>query len=270
MHGPKRQTRARIEVLLGALAFAASVPAGKILLRGLPPMAISGGLYLAAGLFCLGLLIADPERKATAENRLKGGEWWWLAAAVGCGGRARAARALLRTALEQWAHGRVAPQLRGGVYRRPGCSPLRRAGRNARTPRHRPGHRGRGRAVERRRIRWWRDTACERLADCRGLRVLGARQQFHSAHQPTGRSADRGHQRTRWGRRESRTRHSLRAARELEFRLSRERADRGCHILRAVDRALHPWPARAGSHAHRRSLCAGAGHGGGPLLARAA
>src|SRR5205823_5650170 len=74
------------EVLFCALAFATSVPAGKILLRGLPPMAISGGLYLAAGLFCLGLMIADPERKATTENRLKGGEWWWLSAAVGCGG----------------------------------------------------------------------------------------------------------------------------------------------------------------------------------------
>ena len=86
MHGPKRQTRARIEVLLGALAFAASVPAGKILLRGLPPMAISGGLYLAAGLFCLGLLFAESGRSASTENRLKGGEWWWLAAAVGFGG----------------------------------------------------------------------------------------------------------------------------------------------------------------------------------------
>jgi len=86
MHIPRRQTRARIEVLLGAIAFAASVPAGKILLRGLAPMAISGGLYLAAGLFCLGLLFVDAGRRASTENRLKGGEWWWLAAAVGFGG----------------------------------------------------------------------------------------------------------------------------------------------------------------------------------------
>ncbi len=35
---------ARIEVLLGALAFAASVPAGKLLLRDLPPLALSGAL----------------------------------------------------------------------------------------------------------------------------------------------------------------------------------------------------------------------------------
>jgi len=49
-------------------------------------MAISGGLYLAAGLFCLGLLFAESGRSASTENRLKGGEWWWLAAAVGFGG----------------------------------------------------------------------------------------------------------------------------------------------------------------------------------------
>jgi drug/metabolite transporter (DMT)-like permease len=81
-----RPTRARIEVLLGALAFAASVPAGKILLHGHPPMAISGGLYLAAGLFCAGLLLADPGRHASTHNRLQGSEWWWLGAAVGFGG----------------------------------------------------------------------------------------------------------------------------------------------------------------------------------------
>jgi drug/metabolite transporter (DMT)-like permease len=86
MSAIRRQTRARIEVLVGAVAFAASVPAGKLLLRGLPPMAISGGLYLAAGLFCLGLLLVDSGRKASAENRLKGSEWGWLAAAVSCGG----------------------------------------------------------------------------------------------------------------------------------------------------------------------------------------
>src|SRR2546428_2406122 len=76
MHIPRRQTRARIGVLLGAIAFAASVPAGKILLRGLAPMAISGGLYLAAGLLCLGLLLADSGRKGTVEGRPRGGEWW--------------------------------------------------------------------------------------------------------------------------------------------------------------------------------------------------
>ncbi len=81
-----RQNRARLEVLLGALAFAASVPAAKVLLRNLPPMAISGGLYLAAGVFCWGLLTAQPPARTMTGNRLRGHEWWWLAAAVGFGG----------------------------------------------------------------------------------------------------------------------------------------------------------------------------------------
>ena len=81
-----RQSRARVEVLLGALAFAASVPAGKMLLRGLSPMAISGGLYLAAGLFCAILLALSPGRGDETRNRLQGREWWWLAASVLAGG----------------------------------------------------------------------------------------------------------------------------------------------------------------------------------------
>jgi len=78
--------RARIEVLLGALAFAASVPAGKLLLRDLPPLALSGALYLAAGLFSLALLLVQPHDPAGHSNRLEGREWWWLVAAVVCGG----------------------------------------------------------------------------------------------------------------------------------------------------------------------------------------
>src|SRR5262245_37826517 len=78
--------RARVEVLLGALAFAASVPAGKLLLRDLPALALSGGLYIAAGLFSLGLLIVQPRGHVPTRNRLKGREWWWLVAAVICGG----------------------------------------------------------------------------------------------------------------------------------------------------------------------------------------
>jgi len=81
-----RQTRARLEVLLGALAFAASIPAGKLLLRDLPAPAISGGLYVAAGLFCLGLIVSESRHGPRAENRLKGRDWWWLIAAVGFGG----------------------------------------------------------------------------------------------------------------------------------------------------------------------------------------
>src|SRR5262245_18854029 len=79
-------TRARIEVLLGALAFAASVPAGKVLLRDLPPLALSGALYFTAGLLWFGFLLAQPRDHARASNRLKGREWGWLVAAVLCGG----------------------------------------------------------------------------------------------------------------------------------------------------------------------------------------
>jgi len=79
-------TRAQIEVLVGALAFAASVPAGKLLLRDLPPLALSGSLYVAAGLFCLALLLLQPRDRARTSNRLEGREWSWLVAAVVCGG----------------------------------------------------------------------------------------------------------------------------------------------------------------------------------------
>jgi drug/metabolite transporter (DMT)-like permease len=79
-------TRARIEVLLGALAFAASVPAGKLLLRNLSPLALSGALYVAAGLFSLTLLVIQPRNHSRTSNRLEGREWWWLIAAVACGG----------------------------------------------------------------------------------------------------------------------------------------------------------------------------------------
>lgn len=82
----KRQGRARLEVLLGALAFAASVPAGKLLLRDLTPLAISGGLYVAAGLFCAALLVIERRPGKESENRLRGREWWWLLAAVVAGG----------------------------------------------------------------------------------------------------------------------------------------------------------------------------------------
>jgi drug/metabolite transporter (DMT)-like permease len=85
--GTRRQARARLEVLVGALAFAASVPAGKVLLHDLPPLVLSGGLYLAAGLFCSILLTFDSLRhKPTSPNRLQGVEWVWLGAAVVAGG----------------------------------------------------------------------------------------------------------------------------------------------------------------------------------------
>ena len=87
MTAASRQTRARLEVLLGALFFAASVPAGKLLLHDLPPLLLSGGLYLAAGLFCATLLAVERARKTSAPpNRLQGREWLWLGAAITAGG----------------------------------------------------------------------------------------------------------------------------------------------------------------------------------------
>ena len=81
-----KHARARLGVILGALAFAASVPAGKLLLHDLPPLVVSGGLYLSAGLFCAALLGVQSFRTKTGPNRLRGGDWPWLGAAVVAGG----------------------------------------------------------------------------------------------------------------------------------------------------------------------------------------
>ena len=78
--------RARLEVLAGALAFAASVPAGKVLLRDVPPLALSGALYLSAGIFCSVLLLFEARTPGGARNRLRGSEWRWLALAIAAGG----------------------------------------------------------------------------------------------------------------------------------------------------------------------------------------
>jgi drug/metabolite transporter (DMT)-like permease len=84
--GLRGKTRARIEVLAGAAAFAASVPAGKLLLRDLDPVVLSGGLYVAAGAFCALLLAMEPRRQHVPANLLRGREWGWLAAAILAGG----------------------------------------------------------------------------------------------------------------------------------------------------------------------------------------
>src|SRR5437762_12244988 len=81
-----RQARARVEVLLGALAFAASVPAGKVLLRDFQPLVLSSGLYLSAGLFCAALLAVESRRPTALGNRLQGQDWRWLGAAIAAGG----------------------------------------------------------------------------------------------------------------------------------------------------------------------------------------
>ena len=78
--------KAQVEVILAALAFAASVPASKLLLADVAPLALSGVLYLSAGTLCAGLAWLSS-RSATVEgNALRGAEWAWLSGAVASGG----------------------------------------------------------------------------------------------------------------------------------------------------------------------------------------
>lgn len=74
---------AQLEVVLAAIAFAASVPAGKLLLPKVDPLALSGVLYLSAGAFC-GLLVLLSRRSADsgASTALHGPDWLWLGGAV--------------------------------------------------------------------------------------------------------------------------------------------------------------------------------------------
>jgi drug/metabolite transporter (DMT)-like permease len=92
--------RGRVDVLLSAAAFAAGVPASKLLLAGIPPLALSAACYLAAGGFALLLLALSRRRAAAAplrgvgsdpgapptSGRLLDRDWPWLAGAVLCGG----------------------------------------------------------------------------------------------------------------------------------------------------------------------------------------
>ncbi|TMQ53708.1 MAG: EamA/RhaT family transporter [Candidatus Eisenbacteria bacterium] len=80
--------RAQIEVILAAVAFAASVPATKLLLADVAPLALSGVLYISAGSLCAGLAWLSG-RTGTAmggTNSVRGAEWVWLLGAVVSGG----------------------------------------------------------------------------------------------------------------------------------------------------------------------------------------
>lgn len=75
--------RGQIEVVAAALAFAASVPATKILLADASPLALSGVLYLSAGVLCAVLVGISRRTEAAAENRsIRGVEWLWLGGAT--------------------------------------------------------------------------------------------------------------------------------------------------------------------------------------------
>lgn len=75
---------AQLEVVLAAVAFAVSVPATKLLLADVSPLALSSTLYLSAGFLCLVLVLLSnrgtaPHRETTS---IRGTEWLWLAGAV--------------------------------------------------------------------------------------------------------------------------------------------------------------------------------------------
>ena len=83
-----RPRKAQVEVILAALAFAASVPASKLLLADVAPLALSGVLYVSAGGLCAGLawLSGRTGTKVGATNTVRGAEWLWLLGAVVSGG----------------------------------------------------------------------------------------------------------------------------------------------------------------------------------------
>src|SRR5689334_9548122 len=80
----RRIRLAQVEVILAAVAFAASVPANKLLLAGVTPLSLSGALYLSAGILCAVLLFISQARSASGSvtTTLRGTEWVWLAGAV--------------------------------------------------------------------------------------------------------------------------------------------------------------------------------------------
>lgn len=88
LNSSARTRKAQVEVILAALAFAASVPANKLLLADVAPLALSGVLYISAGTLCAGLAwLSGRTRTAMAEgNALRGAEWVWLLGAVLSGG----------------------------------------------------------------------------------------------------------------------------------------------------------------------------------------
>ncbi len=75
--------RAQGEVVLAAFLFALGMPIGKRLLEGIPPLALAGAIYLAAGI-ALGMsILLAPGR---GHDRPRGADWGWLAGVVIAGG----------------------------------------------------------------------------------------------------------------------------------------------------------------------------------------
>ncbi len=78
--------RSQLEVVAAALAFAASVPAAKLLLSDIAPLALSGTLYLSAGVLCTLLYRYSRTRASSATPSLQRAERFWLGGAVLGGG----------------------------------------------------------------------------------------------------------------------------------------------------------------------------------------
>lgn len=80
--------RAQFEVILAAVAFAASVPANKLLLSDVAPLALSGALYVSAGSLCAVLVwVSRRSSMSTSDsNAVRGAEWGWLVGAIASGG----------------------------------------------------------------------------------------------------------------------------------------------------------------------------------------
>ncbi len=80
----RRLRTAQAEVVLAAVAFAASVPANKLLLVGVSPLALSSALYLSAGILCAVLVLFSRKRTRPVgeTSAIRGAEWAWLAGAV--------------------------------------------------------------------------------------------------------------------------------------------------------------------------------------------
>ena len=81
-------SRGRLEALLSAFLFAASVPVNKVLLRHIPPVALSAVIYLTVGVFSLSLALLSRRGRrdgASASRDLTVADWPWLAGGVATG-----------------------------------------------------------------------------------------------------------------------------------------------------------------------------------------
>ena len=88
LNSSTRMRKAQVEVIIAALAFAASVPVNKLLLADVAPLALSGVLYMSAGTLCatLAWLSGRTGTPMGGTNTVRGAEWVWLLGAVVSGG----------------------------------------------------------------------------------------------------------------------------------------------------------------------------------------